>query len=242
MLYIILSFQNSTVLATRLILIFRFHRRLQPCYRLLRSIRVSTPLQKCRYQVLIGNEEDLDVTAHLLRRTIATFWANGGVPIEYVDAILGHENPENKKINYASIDKAQEICAMIDRAIHLGSLCQTCNPAYTPVDISSNTSAKLKGNASYSFIVQEDTFVSLNLSCLEAGQPIKITVSDSIPQLTLFADSLLDKNNLLSPRDTIETNHSSPILPALPSPEEVESWIREANQIDLTEIIMKWRQ
>lgn len=189
-----------------------------------------------------GNEEDLEVTAHLLRRTIATFLANGGIPIEVVDAILGHENEANKTEDYASEDKAREVCAMIDRAIYLGSLCKSSNPAFSPVNISTNTSANLHGNTAYSFVIQEDTYASINIACLEAGHAIRITAADNSPQLALFADSLLDKNNLLSPRDTIENNHSRPILPALPSPAEVERWIFEANQIDLTEIITKWRQ
>lgn len=188
------------------------------------------------------NEDDLDVTAHLLRRSIATFFANGGIPIEYVDAILGHENPVNEKIDYASEDKAHEICAIIDRAIYLGSLCKTNNPAYTPVDISGNISAKLHGNNVYSFVVQEDAFMSLNLACLEAGHPIKITVTDRTPQLDLFSDPVIDKQNLVSPRNAIESDHTRPILPALPSTEEVECWIDEASQIDLTEIINKWRE
>lgn len=189
-----------------------------------------------------GNEDDLDVTAHLLRRTVATLLANGGVPVEAVDAVLGHENPVNEKIDYASEDKAREICAMIDRAIYLGSLCKTNNPTYTPVDISGNISAKLHGNNVYSFVVQEDTFLSLNLTCLEAGHPIKITVTDRTPQLDLFSDPVIDKQNLVSPRNAIESDHTRPILPTLPSAEEVECWINEASQIDLTEIINKWRE
>lgn len=189
-----------------------------------------------------GNEEDLDVTAHLLRRTIATFLGNGGIPIEVVDAILGHENQENKGIDYSSVDKAREICAMIDRAIYLGSLCKTSNPAYIPVEVSENKTYTLHGNTSYSFLVEEDMYITLDIDCFECGNAISIKATDGNPQLELFPAALLNKDNFLPNHSSaaLKRNPSRPILPALPSSEEVERWITEANQIDLSDIIMKW--
>ena len=189
-----------------------------------------------------GNEEDLDVTAHLLRRTITTFFANGGIPINTIDAILGHENQENQNIDYSSIDKAREICAMIDRAIYLGNLCQTSNPAYTPVKVSGDMSYTLHGNSAYTFVAEEDTYMTLNVNCLECGNTLSIKATNGNPQLELFPTTIVNKDDLLLHTAPVSLNRNSsrPILPALPSLEEVECWISKANQIDLTEIIQKW--
>ena len=178
-----------------------------------------------------GNSDDLDVTAHLLRRTIATFLGNGGMPPHYLDAFLGHKSDENNKTDFASLDMAKTFSSLVDRAIYLGSLCHTNNPAYSPLTVDRPTVYKLIGNTEYQFVVQEDLWMDLDITCLEPGRDLHISTSAQFD-----ADCILPR----FPQDTIEDRRSRAILPQLPTPTEVEAWIQEANSIDLTEIIKKY--
>ena len=177
-----------------------------------------------------GTVEDLDVNAHLLRRTLTTFWANGGVPIGYVDAQLGHGSKVNKGIDFASIDTARRMAAMIERSHYHGSLCDTNNPAYTTVQVDSSMGYKLDGNTRYSFVPQKDMWLELDVNALEPGRGVYIETNHRIGVSNLMARQ---------PVDTIESRRARPILPQLPKWEEVEKWIVEARDIDLSDIIKK---
>ena len=133
---------------------------------------------------------------------------------------------------------------MIDRAIYLGSLCQSSNPAYAPITVAADSSYTLHGNTAYSFLVEEDMYITLDIDCLECGNAISIKATDRSPQLELFPAAGLNKDDLLLNHSPLSPNHSPnrPVLPAPLCPEEVERWIAAANQIDLAKIIEKWRK
>lgn len=173
----------------------------------------------------VGNSEDLDTPAHLLRRTIATFFSNGGMPLDYVDAVLGHANEENLKKDFASWDKAKEIAAMAERSIWLGSLCSTKNPAYTPVPLCGNRDFLLDGNSRYCFRAEEDTYIEIDITALDGDAGLHVIVPDTY-RTTSF--------QLRNPADTTTSRSVRTIPPKLPDKEEVEHWIREAEEIDLS--------
>lgn len=178
-----------------------------------------------------GNRDDVDIGAHELRSTLATFLGNGGVNICTLDAYLGHENKENKSIDYASWESAENISKMIERAIHLGSLCKTCNPAFTPVSVSDDCAFALMGNTAYLFQTTKDLYIDMDVSSLEPGDEILLQLPP-----TFTSGDLLQR-----PRpDTVDDKRSRPVLPALPMSEEIERWIQEAYAIDLSDIIVKY--
>ncbi|MGM9602427.1 MAG: hypothetical protein ACI3W5_12715, partial [Faecousia sp.] len=175
-----------------------------------------------------GNREDLDVGAHELRSTIATFAGNGGMSTEMLDAYLGHVNPRNKKGDYSTLEDAERVCRILDRCLLHGSLCATSNPAITPVPITVSHSYHLEGNSAYRFQCDTDMYVEFDLTTLECGDNITIQFPAEC------------KSNVLQRRtvpDTIADKRTRPILLKLPDPETVEKWITEAKQIDLTDII-----
>ena len=178
-----------------------------------------------------GNRDDLDVGAHELRSTIATFLGNGGMKPKMLDAYLGHENSEIKKGAYSSWDDAEEICHIIERCIPYGSLCTTKNPALSPVVVDKPQSYRLTGNTAYRFHFESDIYVELDLSTLESGDAILIQMPAH------------NKTNALQRRtfpDTVEDRRDRPILPILPDKEKIEQWINEAQEIDLRNIIKKY--
>ena len=175
-----------------------------------------------------GDSEDVDVSAHLLRRTIATFLSNGGMSADDVDAVLGHKNEENKDTDYGSWDKAQELSAIMERAVTLGSLCRTSNPAYTPVPLSDNVDFQLMGNTCYQFYAEADSYLEIDVTSMEPEAGVSVMVPEPY-RSTSF--------HLRNPVDTIISRRERPILPKLQSSEEVERWIREAEEIDLSMFI-----
>lgn len=178
-----------------------------------------------------GNREDLDVGAHELRSTIATFAGNGGMSTETLDAYLGHVNPKNKKGDYASLETSEKICKILERCLLHGSLCSTSNPAITPVSVATPCSYQLDGNLAYRFCCETDMYLELDLTTLECGNDIIIQLPAECKANTLqrriFPDTVADKR-------------SRPVLPKLPDAETVERWIAEAMGIDLTEIIIHY--
>lgn len=175
-----------------------------------------------------GTAEDLDVAAHLLRRTLATYWCNGGVPVGYVDAQLGHDSVCNKGIDFASLDTARIMVSMMERCIYLGKLCATLNPAYTPVRVEKTAGYHLKGNTKYRFVVVKDMWLEIDVNALEPSRDIYIKTSNKIGTGNLLLRCQID---------TIESRRERPILPMLPGREEVDRWIDSAVTVDVINMI-----
>lgn len=177
-----------------------------------------------------GNRDDTDIGAHELRSTYATLTANGGIDADTVDALLGHVNKRNAKKDYASWETAEEICQKLERCIYLGSLCGTRNPAITPVEIKPEEGYKLRGNTTYRFVASADMYLAFDIVALEGCDEINV-------QLPAASECVLLRR---TPQDTLESKRSRPILPELPDPDVIEKWIKEAYEIDLTDIIRRY--
>ena len=175
-----------------------------------------------------GNDSDHDFTSHFFRRVFATYAANGGLLLKEVDATLGHENEENKKEDYAGWDKIELLTQKLSRAIYVGSLTSSQNPAHTPYKLSGNVLLNLSGNYQYRFIAENDGYLSLNATTLESDAPISINVLSSDGCGMAVAPTPV--------YDTKESKEKRPILPKLPSDVLIEKWISEAWTIDISSL------
>lgn len=180
---------------------------------------------------IAGTEEDLDVCAHLLRRALATFWGNSGVPYHVLNALLGHEDPITDLTDYASLEAASKYAGMLERCLYLGSLCRTNNPAYSTVPLTAGTTYCLDGNSCYRFSAQDDMYIDCKISALEPNDDIYLALPSGSATRKLQAKCTVDNLSAIQSR---------PTLPILPSAEMVEQWIIEANRIDLSEIIARY--
>lgn len=181
---------------------------------------------------IAGNEEDLHIGAHLLRRFLATSWANGGMSDRHVNAILGHEDKTNKRIDYASDEMARQIVNEMQRSIYLGSLAKLHGPAWDTQIIDGDASYHMNGNMSYHFKVEEDMYVDISVLALEPGEEIQIIMPD-----VCSTNAFLCR----SKKDTLESRQNRPILAKLPDAEEVERWIDDAMKINLDSIMEKYK-
>ena len=181
--------------------------------------------------VVTGTDEDLDVSAHILRRTLATVWGNGGVHPDDVDAVLGHKNEKNLHKSFASWRDAKRIFGEITRSFHFGSMVECQNPAYCVNTISSPCKFRLHGNSKYSFHCETDLWVDVDLVTLEGNDAVYINV----PKQCSAKDFLRREVP-----DTCESRESRPILPRLPAESDIEKWIADARLIDISKIIKRY--
>ena len=180
---------------------------------------------------LAGSKDDLDVCAHKLRSTLATFYGNGGISSDTLDAILGHKNQANLKKDYASESAANQICCQIDRTIYLGSLCDTTNPAYQSINIQQPCQYQLHGNHQYMFTIESDSYLMLNLTSLEPASDISLKLPNNVLAENLLIDTI---------PNTLEHIRTRPILQPQADPSIVEKWIDEAMKLDITDLIEKY--
>lgn len=177
---------------------------------------------------IAGTKDDLDPCAHKLRSTLATFYGNGGIPSDTLDAILGHKNLANLKKDYASESVANTICSQIDRTIYLGSLCGTTNPAYQDINVQQPCQYHLHGNNQYIFTAETDCYLMLNINSLEPASDISLQLPKSVPVANLLMDTI---------PNTLEHIRTRPILQPQVDPSIVEKWIEEAMNLDITDLI-----
>ena len=179
-----------------------------------------------------GNADDVDIGAHELRSTLATFLGNGGMPPEMLDAYLGHQNENVKKDTYSSWEAAETIAHILERCLPYGSLCATDNPAQSPVTVGVPCSYQLAGNTAYRFHCETDMYVEIDLTTLECGDVLLVQLPAECETTALHRRTI---------PDTIEDRRTRPVLPHLPSEETIEQWIAEAREIDLSDIIKKYK-
>lgn len=174
----------------------------------------------------IGYDCDNDFGAHVGRKNLSSYAANGGMSVLMVDALLGHENKENKDIDYAGWDNAEKAIKILSRCLYFGSLTNTINPAYKPVDLD-NVVYILKGNHEYNFITLKDGYFNASLNTLESNDSILITTPNEVtlnpdPDYTI---------------DTSEDKMNRTVISSIPPIEDIETWIKEAEEIDITSLI-----
>lgn len=173
-----------------------------------------------------GKDSEHSFTSHLFRRIQASYAANGGCLQREVDAMLGHENDENDKLDYATWDAMSTLTQKLSRAIYTGSLSPTINPAHTPVALNKNISFNLLGNYAYHFVAESDGYISADVSTLETDSPLVFTVSRNTSNKVDITP--------LPISDTKEQKLMRPVLPKHPTEKEIESWINEAWSIDIS--------
>jgi len=167
-----------------------------------------------------GDDCDHDLSAHLFRRNFATYALNGGMSLQEVDALLGHENQKNKKIDYAGWDNAAVIVGKLNRCMNLGSITSRPNPSFLPVYLS-NMSVIADGNKEYHFLVDRDGEIEGSFFTLEANDPIEIIVDGCEIDIPIMVQTSVDN---------IEDRKSRTVLSIIPSAEEIEQWIRIADE------------
>lgn len=175
-----------------------------------------------------GDDCDHDLCAHLFRRIFATLTSNGGIAVNEIDALLGHENKLNKRGDFASWDFAEKMAAMLDRALWFGSLTSTVNPAYEPVALC-NDNIIMKGNKQYRFTIEEDGILEGCVESLEANDVIDIAINQEIS----------NEVTVISKTDSETEKRSRVILPFLPNEGTIEKCIAEAKEIEIDEIIKR---
>lgn len=180
-----------------------------------------------------GNRDDVGVGAHEYRSTLTTFWLNGGMDQLTVDALLGHENELNRDEDYASWQAGKRIVAEMERAICLGSLTMSRNPATNPIVIDEDINFTLKGNKAYQFYCPEDTYFELDIETLEGNDEIILLADKCVSSASFVRREIPD-----SARD----KEARPILANLPNKEEVEKWIEAAYKIDLSDVLERYGQ
>jgi len=174
----------------------------------------------------IGYDCDNDFGAHVGRKNLSTYAANGGMDILMVDALLGHENQKNKSIDYAGWDNAEKVIKILSRCLYFGSLTKTLNPAYKAVELD-NAVYVLKGNREYNFIALKDGYFGGMINTLEANDSILISTVNDV---------------MLTPEpipkiDTKEGKLARTVVSSIPPEGDIETWIKEAEEIDITSLI-----
>lgn len=175
-----------------------------------------------------GHDSDHDLCAHLFRKIFATLTANGGIKVNEIDALLGHENKLNKKEDYASWDFVERMAAMLDRAIYFGRLTATTNPAYCPVEIA-NDSILMKGNKRIQLIAVADGILKGCVQSIECNDSMDITITQIMENAPI----------VMCNTDTETDKHNRDILPFLPDEEIIESCIKKAGEIDIDKLIKR---
>ena len=167
-----------------------------------------------------GYDSDHDFAAHLFRRNFASIARNGGIPIEVVDALLGHENKTNRNKDYAGWDDAREITSMINRCFYFGNMMKSGNPSYETIPLA-NSCYILNGNIQYEFEVATDGYLEFVLTSNESNCPVEIKIQGVSPtDLTInpITDTPADRRNRMIPS-------------RVPSKEEIDEWIHQADDI-----------
>ena len=168
-----------------------------------------------------GFDCDHNFCAHLSRKLYATYASNGGVDNLTVDALLGHENTENKSIDYAGWDNAAKIIGMLSRCMYFGSLTDTINPAYSDVFMHNENAYILEGNHQYIFYAEEDGYISGAITTLESDADLIFTSDNDIvlhPNIEPITDDKKSKSDRV-------------VLTNIPPSELIESWIKQAKLI-----------
>lgn len=168
-----------------------------------------------------GEDSDHDMTAHLFRRNFSTHAINGGIPVNVVDALLGHENDSNKKNDFAGWDNANDIVGMLNRSFYYGSMASLTNPSYSPICLS-NTELIAKGNNKYTFVISNAGTFRGRIESLEADDDIEIHIEGFEDEIPISVQAVID---------TAASRKDRVVLPNLPSEETIEEWIGVADQI-----------
>jgi len=167
-----------------------------------------------------GNDCEHDFCAHLFRRNIASMAANGGMDMQAVDALLGHENPANKNKDYAAWDNVEKMVKLLNRCIYFGSLTVPINAAYcdTPLE---NMNYILDGKMQYSFTMDYDGYISGSIETMESDD--EITIKHNMETPVVF--------QIASKTDNKVAKEKRMVLSHIPSNEEIERWIEEAKSL-----------
>lgn len=168
-----------------------------------------------------GDDCDYDLSAHLFRRNFATYALNGGMTLQMVDALLGHENKNNKKNDYAGWDNAQEIAGKLNRCFYFGSMTSSPNPSFSPVKIA-NMSVIAEGNREYCFFIENDGELTGAFNCLESDDSVEIIVDGCEVEIPIIVQTVADSS---------ENRKKRMVLSQIPSADDIEQCIRKADEI-----------
>lgn len=172
-----------------------------------------------------------DVTSHLCRRDYATRMKGHFSALE-LDAILGHENPDNKCEDYASNDtmrrlaREAEVSFVFDENL-------TQNPAFRPIQLIDNADIHLIGNTAYSFENNTDHNIVIDFDLLN------LEPNDSL-FIQAKSGAQIKRLQRRTPSDTPSNRMGRRIRNRQVDSEFIKKWKDEAAKTDLSPLLKKY--
>ena len=172
-----------------------------------------------------------DVTSHLCRRDYATRLKGHFSALE-LDAILGHENPDNKCEDYASNDtmrrlaREAEVSFVFDEDL-------TQNPAFRPIQLIDNADIHLIGNTAYSFENNTDHNIVIDFDLLN------LEPNDSL-FIQAKSGAQIKRLQRRTPSDTPSNRMGRRIRNRQVDSEFIKKWKDEAAKTDLSPLLKKY--
>jgi hypothetical protein len=181
----------------------------------------------------VNGKPILDVTSHLCRRDLATRAAGHMTPAE-LDAILGHENPENAGRDHASNDTMRRLAKDLeDSFVFDPDLTQ--NHGYRPISLSDPEDIHLSGNTALELVNDSDHPIEIRLD-LENLEPDE--------QLVILATPGAQFEELAhrTPTDKPADRNGRGILNRYIPEDNIRQWQAEAKSLDITAILKKYKR
>ena len=172
-----------------------------------------------------------DVTSHLCRRDYATRMKGHFSALE-LDAILGHENSDNKCEDYASNDtmrrlaREAEVSFVFDENL-------TQNPAFRPIQLIDNADIHLIGNTAYSFENNTDHNIMIDFDLLN------LEPNDSL-FIQAKSGAQIKRLQRRTPSDTPSNRMGRRIRNRQVDSELIKKWKDEAAKTDLSPLLKKY--
>lgn len=172
----------------------------------------------------------MDLGAYILRRDWCSRVCNTcGLDPVTVDALIGHENPKSKGLDFTTPERQAEIARQLERYVFDPT--DTLNPKFTPIVISMPANIDLAGNMEYCITAEEDMELQIELLTLEPNDALHL-LGDS--------DLVISNIHVSAPLDRLSNRKGRPILGFLYSTAFYDKLINEANSVSIDPIIKKY--
>jgi len=172
------------------------------------------------------------LSAHICRRDYGSRCEESAMDYHDINALLGHEDGEVGRRDYATNDSQRQLAERIDAAFVFDPR-RTSNPLYRARKIKSGEEIILGETMGYSCVAEEDVIVSLDLSTLEPGDPLCLTVDGG---------SRIIQMKERYPRDQLGIRKNRRVHRMAQAEEEIMKAIAYADSVDLSAIIRKYRR
>lgn len=171
-----------------------------------------------------------DLTAHILRRTLATFFANSSMAPADLDQFLGHKQNSENREDYLTEDMLYRMCKEIDRAIYFGDPSSSLNSAYRSYALLSGMKYNLDATPNAEFVAEEDLELDIAIFPLLRGSTV---LEIEYPDGKVAKDM---QNKLACMSISRDESKALVVMPQ-PTQIEIEQWIAEANAVDISGLL-----